>query len=102
MSCSPAPSNKIDTAARRLGDLLDTLIAIRMDVGHSANGIAESPILGPEQMGEVRVMLDCAIASTKEIFRSIHLSAASDAASPIPRDRSVTPMRTAEVGQTPS
>ena len=85
-----------------VGDLLDTLIAIRVDVGHSANAIAASSILGPEQMGEVRVMLDCAIASTKEIFGLIHLSAASDAAPPIPRDRSVTPMRTAGVGQTPS
>jgi hypothetical protein len=46
-----------------MGELLDTLIAIRMGVGHSANGIAASPTLGPEQMREIRVLLDCAIAS---------------------------------------
>jgi hypothetical protein len=43
-----------------MGELLDTLIAIRMGVGHSANGIAASPTLGPEQMREIRVLLDCA------------------------------------------
>jgi hypothetical protein len=99
---SPAPSNKWDTAAHRLGDLLDTLIALRMDVGHGANGIAASPPLGPEQMREVRVLLDCAIASTKEIFDSIHLSPTSDVEASSSRDRRATPKRTAEVGQTPS
>jgi hypothetical protein len=91
---SPAPSNNTDTAARRLGDLLDTLIAIRMDVGHGANGIAASPAPGPEQLREVRALLDCAIASAKEIFGSLHLSAAADVAAPSPRDRGATPVRT--------
>jgi hypothetical protein len=101
-SISPAPSNKWDTGACRLGDLLDTLIAIRMDVGHSANGITASPALGPEQMREVRVLLDCAIALAKEIFDSIHLSPTSDVVAPSPHDRRAAPKRTAQVGQTPS
>jgi hypothetical protein len=53
-------------------------------------------------MREVRVLLDRAIASTKEIFGLIHLSAASDVVPPFPRDRRATPMRMAGVGQTPS
>jgi hypothetical protein len=99
---SSAPSDKWDSAARRLGDLLDTLIAIRMDVGHSANGIAASPALGPKEMREVRVLLDCAVTSTKEIFNSIRLSPASDVVAPSTRDRRATPTCMAEVGQTPS
>jgi hypothetical protein len=74
----PTPSNQRDTDARRMGGLLDLLIALRMDVGHSANGIAASPTLGPEQMREVRALLDCAIASAKEILDSIPYSLASD------------------------
>jgi hypothetical protein len=82
---SPRQSNEWGTAARHLGDLLDTLIAIRMDVGHSANGIAASPALGPEQMRGVRALLDSAIASTKEMFDSAHFSSDSGVASPSPR-----------------
>ena len=52
-----------DTAAYRLGHLLDTLIAIRMDLGQSANGIAASPSLDPAGMQEVRMLLDRAVAS---------------------------------------
>ena len=73
-----ATSNRRDTDARRMGDLLDILIALRMDVGHSANGSAASPTLGPEQMREVRVLLDCAILSAKEILDSIPYSLASN------------------------
>src|SRR5450432_4270153 len=91
---SPALSNKWDTATRRLGDLLDTLIAIRMDIGHSANGIAASPALGPEQMSEVRVLLNHAIGSTREMFDSIHASAAAGVMPPFPRNRSAMPIRT--------
>jgi len=90
---SPAQPNEWGTTARHLADLLDTLIAIRMDVGHSANGIAASPALGPEQMRQVRVLLDSAIASTKEIFDSAHFSSDSDAVVPSSRDWRVTPMR---------
>jgi hypothetical protein len=74
----PTSSNQSDTDARRMGDLLDILIALRMEVGHSANGTAASPTLGPEQMREVRLLLDCAITSAKEILDSIPYSLASD------------------------
>jgi hypothetical protein len=67
-SISPALSNRWDTTTRRLGDLLDVLIAIRIDVGHSANGLDPSPAPGPEEMQVVRVLLDDAIASAKEMF----------------------------------
>jgi hypothetical protein len=73
-----SPSNQRDTDARRMGDLLDVLIALRIDVGHSANGLAASPTLGPQEMREVRLLLDCAIASAKEILDSIPYSLASD------------------------
>jgi len=96
---SPALSNKWDTATRRLGDLLDTLIAIRMDVGHGPNGVAASPALSPAQMQQVRALLDYAVASAKEMFDSIHNSAPSGVVSPVPRDRSTIAMRAAGVGQ---
>ena len=79
-----AASNQRDIDACRMGDLLDMLIALRMDVGHSANGIAASPTLGPEQMREVRVLLDCAIVSAKEILDSIPYSLASDRGARLP------------------
>ena len=82
---STLPSTEISVASSNeraglhaVGDLLDALVAIRIDVGHSANGIAASPALGLEQMREVRALLDYAIASAKEIFNSIHFSLASD------------------------
>ena len=90
---SPAQPNEWGVAARHLGDLLDTLIAIRMDVGHSANGIAASPALGAEQIRGVRVLLDSAIASTKEIFDSAHFSSGSDAVVASPRNWKATPTR---------
>ena len=68
---SPAPSNERNIAARRLGDLLDTLIAIRMDVGHSANGIATSPMLEPKQMHGVRVLLDVTMGIRNRKPRSL-------------------------------
>jgi hypothetical protein len=89
---------KSDATTRRVCDLLDTLIAIRIDVGHSANGIAASPTLSAEQMREVRALLDHAIATTKEIFGSIHRSAVSEGASR--RHQRVKPRRMAGVGQT--
>jgi hypothetical protein len=97
---SPALSNKWDTATRRLGDLLDTLIAIRMDIGHGANGVAASPALTPAQLQEVRAMLDSAVASAKEMFDSIHNSAPAGVLSSLPRDRSMISTRTAGGGQT--
>ena len=70
--------------ARRLGDILDVLVAIRMDVGHSANGVAASATLLPEQMSEVRLLLAHAIASTKEVFDSILWSDGSNVMAPLP------------------
>ena len=83
-SISATPSER-ETATRGMGDLLDTLIAIRIDVGHSANGVAASRVLGPEQMREVRVLLDRAIASTKEMFESTYRSLIADEAKPAPQ-----------------
>jgi hypothetical protein len=97
----PTPTNQRDIDARRMGDLLDTLIALRIDVGHGANGIAASPALGPEQMREVRVLLDCAIASAKEILDSIPYSLASKGRLRLPA-RSANGQRKVEAGQTPS
>jgi|SRR5450631_1845871 len=77
-----APSNKRVTDSRRLGGFLDTLIAIRMDVGQRANSIAASSSSGAAQMREIRELLDVAIASAKEMFGSIHVARAPGAASP--------------------
>ena len=90
-----------EVATRRVCDLLDTLIAIRIDVGHGANGVAASPILSPEQLHDVRVLLDLAIASTKEIFESVCRSQNADQIDPS-EHRGVTPRHTAAVDQTPS
>jgi hypothetical protein len=93
---------KRDAATRRVCDLLDTLIAIRIDVGHSANGVAASPTPGSEQIREVRALLDLAIASTKEIFGSVYRSQNSDQVGPSRHTRRVTLRRMAGVDQTPS
>jgi hypothetical protein len=69
---SPAPSNERDIDALRLGDLLDTLIAIRMDVRHHADGVAAWSGPGPQQMRELRILLDRGIALAKAVFDSIH------------------------------
>lgn len=57
-----------DSVARDLWDLLDILAALRLDLGHGANGIAASPVLGPIQMQVIRLVLDDAIALTKNII----------------------------------
>ena len=107
MSSLPGTDNlsalyKSDAVTRGVCELLDTLIAIRIDVGHSANGSAASPTLTAEQMREVRALLDHAIATTKEVFGSIHRSPASDDVGASRRDRRAKPRRMAGVGQTPS
>lgn len=51
-----APSNQKTTDARRMGALLDLLIALRKDVGHGAKGVAASPTLGLVQMRQVRAL----------------------------------------------
>jgi hypothetical protein len=96
-----SPLLEMDTAAYRLSHLLDTLIAIRMDLGHSANGIAASPSLDPAGMQEVRVLLDRAIASAKEIFESVYRSPDSDQVGPPRQTRRVTLRRMAGVDRPP-
>jgi hypothetical protein len=53
-------------------DLLDTLVAMRMDFGKNAEGKAAAHTLGPEKMDGIRALLDQAIASTKDIIGSLH------------------------------
>ena len=57
-----------DSAARRLYDFLDTLVAMRLDFGTNAEGKAAALTLGPEKMEGIRKLLDQAIASTKDII----------------------------------
>ena len=49
-------------------DLLDTLVAMRLDFGTNAEGKAAALALGPEKMEGIRKLLDQAIASTKDII----------------------------------
>lgn len=61
-----------DSTARRMYDLLDTLIAMRLDFGTNAEGKAAARTLGPEKLEGIRAMLDQAIASTKDIIGALH------------------------------
>jgi hypothetical protein len=54
-----------------LYDLLDTLVAMRMDFGSSAEGKAAALTLGAKKMQEIRAMLDQALSSTKDIIGAI-------------------------------
>ena len=49
-------------------DLLDTLVAMRLDFGANAEARAAALALGPEKMEGIRELLDRAIASTKDII----------------------------------
>ena len=60
-----------DSAARRLYDLLDTLVVMRLDFGTNAEGKAAALTLGAEKMQAIRDMLDQAIASTKIIIGTL-------------------------------
>ena len=60
-----------DSAARRLYDLLDMLIMMRLDFGTNAEGKAAAFVLGAEKIQAVRDMLDQAIASTKIIIGTL-------------------------------
>ena len=55
-------SRQGDSTTRQLCDLLDTLISVRIDLGHDANGVSASPAMTPEQMRAVRLMVDEAIS----------------------------------------
>jgi hypothetical protein len=57
--------------AVRLYDLLDTLVAMRLDFGGNAGGKAAALALGPEKIEGIQVMLDYAIESTKEIIGKV-------------------------------
>jgi hypothetical protein len=54
--------------AQRLYELLDTLVAMRLDFGNAPNQAQEGEAFGPEKMAGARQMLDAAIASTKLII----------------------------------
>ena len=64
-----------DSAARRLYDLLDTLVVMRLDFGTNAEGKAAAFVLGPEKIQAVRDMLDQAIAFDEDHHR--HAGAAT-------------------------
>jgi hypothetical protein len=55
-------------AARRLCDLLDTLVAMRWDVGTGAKRQAAEVTLDPEKIATIRLLLDHAIDATKMII----------------------------------
>jgi hypothetical protein len=52
-------------------DLLDTLVAMRLDFGANAEAQVAALTLGPEKMQGIREMLDQAIASTKVIIGTL-------------------------------
>jgi len=55
-----------------LYDLLDTLVAMRMDLSNgSPEGVAAQETLGPKKVIAVHMMLDHAIESTKHIIGRI-------------------------------
>jgi hypothetical protein len=60
-----------DGVAVRLYDLLDTLVAMRLDFGSNAEAKAAALALGPEKIEEIRAMLDRAIGSKKEIIGEV-------------------------------
>jgi hypothetical protein len=64
-------SRQRDSTARRMYDLLDTLVAIRMDFGTNVEGKAAALTLGAEKMEGIRALLDQAIASTKDIIGAL-------------------------------
>jgi hypothetical protein len=57
--------------ALRLYDLLDTLVAMRLDVGASPKGLVAETTLGAEKIAAVRLLLDRAIESTKDFIGDI-------------------------------
>jgi hypothetical protein len=54
--------------AERLYELLDTLVAMRIDFGNALNKVQDGELFGPEKMASARQMLDVAITSTKLII----------------------------------
>lgn len=56
---------------RRLYDLLDSLVALRLEVAEGAEGEEALAVLGRAKVCEVQTMLDVAIASTKKIIGEV-------------------------------
>ena len=60
-----------DSVDRRLYQLLDTLLAMRIDFGHEVAAQAGAEPPDPQRMQDIRTLLDVAIASTKEIIGAV-------------------------------
>ena len=54
--------------AQRLYELLDTLVAMRIDFGNAVNAAQKGEAFSPVKMAGAREMLDAAITSTKLII----------------------------------
>ena len=59
------------TAAKRLYDLLDALVALRLEYAHQSEADKELSSLGREKILEVRIVLDSAIQGVKEVIGDI-------------------------------
>jgi hypothetical protein len=59
------------TAARRLYDLLDALVALRLEYARHSEADKELSSLGREKILEVRIVLDSAIHGVKEVIGDI-------------------------------
>jgi hypothetical protein len=60
-----------NTAAKRLYDLLDSLVALRLEFATGAEGDAALSPLGRSKVLAVRTVLDTAIHGTKEIIGAV-------------------------------
>ena len=60
-----------NTAAKRLYDLLDSLVALRLEFATGAEGDEALSPLGRSKVLAVRTVLDTAIHGTKQIIGSI-------------------------------
>jgi hypothetical protein len=65
-------ADRDNATACRLYDLLDTLVAMRLDFGTNDEGKAAAATLGPEKMKGIRDLLDQAITATKDIIGALH------------------------------
>ena len=61
-------SHQDESTTHQLCNLLDMLVSLRIDLGHDANGVSESPLMGPEQMRAARLMVDQAISTVRSII----------------------------------
>ena len=56
------------TAARKLYDLLDTLVALRLEYARASEADTELSSIGRAKILEVRIVLDTAIHGVKEVI----------------------------------